>query len=94
MPYAMPQMLAALDYFLHKPKQIVIAGRKDDSVTRGMLQEVYKKFLPDKVLIQIDTGNDNESKTFAKKVISKTDITTAYVCENFACKLPVTVLRN
>src|SRR4030095_13541392 len=52
MPYAMPQMLVALDYFLHKPKQIVIAGKEEDITTREMLQEVFKRFIPDKVLIQ------------------------------------------
>lgn len=94
MPYAMPQMLVALEYILFKPKQIVIAGKENDEMTYRMLQEVYKRFMPDKVLIQIDPKNIGDTKTFAKDVITKADKTTAYVCENFACNLPVTTLEE
>lgn len=94
MPYAMPQMLVALEYILFKPKQIVIAGKEKDEMTYRMLQEVYKRFMPDKILIQIDPKNISCTKTFAKDVITKADKTTAYVCENFACNLPVTTLEE
>ena len=89
MPYAMPQMQVALDYLLHKPKQIVIAGKRNDELTQRMLREAYNRFLPLRVLIQLDSENAKNSKTFASKIITKSDKTTAYVCENFTCKLPV-----
>jgi uncharacterized protein len=92
MPYAMPQMLVALEYILFKPKQIIIAGKENDEMTYRMLQEVYRKFMPGKVLIQIDPANAGSTKTFARDIIAKSDKTTAYICENFACNLPVTEL--
>jgi len=85
----MPQMQVALDYLLHKPKQIVIAGKRNDELTQRMLREAYNRFLPGRVLIQLDSENAKNSKTFASKIITKSDKTTAYVCENFTCKLPV-----
>jgi len=94
MPYAMPQMLVALDYFLHKPKQIIIAGKKNDETAMQMITEVYERFIPGKILIFIDTDSSKESKTFASKIISKTGKTAAYVCENFACKLPVNNVKE
>jgi len=85
MPYAMPQMLCALDFYLHKPKQIVIAG--NDGIAQEMIREVHKRYLPGKILIHVKDGND--SRTFAAKVIAPGGKTQAYVCENFTCKLPV-----
>ncbi|MBE2226573.1 MAG: thioredoxin domain-containing protein [Ignavibacteria bacterium] len=88
MPYAMPQMLVALDSLLHKPKQIIIAGGNDETAYR-MLREVQNRFMPDKVVVKIDPADAADSITFASKIVQSSPETTAYVCENFACKLPV-----
>ena len=88
MPYAMPQMLVALDSLLHKPKQIIIAGSNDETAFR-MLREVSSRFIPDKVLVNIDPKAAAGSITFASKIVQVTGETTAYVCEDFACRLPV-----
>lgn len=88
MPYAMPQMLVALDMLLHKPRQIIIAGSNDETAFR-MLREVQNHFIPDKVVVNIDPKAASESITFASKIVQVTGETTAYVCENFTCKLPV-----
>jgi uncharacterized protein YyaL (SSP411 family) len=81
----------ALDYVLHKPKQIIISGKKGDELTHRMLQESYKRFMPGRIIIQL-YGDEKQSKTFASKIITPNDKTTAYVCENFACKLPASDL--
>src|SRR4030095_10469885 len=94
MPYAMPQLLVALEYALFKPKQIVIAGIKKDELTQRMIQEVHRRFLPNKILIQLDPDSAYESKTFASNIITKSDKTTAYVCENFSCNLPTVDLKE
>ena len=93
MPYAMPQMLVALDSLLHKPKQIIIAGGDDETAYR-MLREVQMRFMPDKVVVKIDPNDLANSITFASKVVQSSAETTAYVCENFACRLPVKTLEE
>ena len=93
MPYAMPQMLVALDSLLHKPKQIIIAGGDDETAYR-MLREVQTRFMPDKVVVKIDPNDLANSITFASKVVQSSAETTAYVCENFACRLPVKTLEE
>jgi uncharacterized protein len=93
-PSAMPQMLVALDYSLSKPRQIVIAGKKDAPETKALLKEVYRHFLPKTVLLLADgsegqkyLGERNEAIRAMSPVAGKS---AAYVCENFTCKAPVT----
>src|SRR5437773_844711 len=93
-PSAMPQMLVALDYSLSKPRQIVIAGKKDAPETKALLKEVHRHFLPNTVLFLADgaegqgyIGEKNEAIRAMSPIDGKP---AAYVCENFTCKAPVT----
>jgi uncharacterized protein YyaL (SSP411 family) len=93
-PSAMPQMLVAIDYSLSKPRQIVIAGKKDSPETKAILREVHRHFLPDTILLLADgaegqkyLGDKNEGIRAMSMVDGKP---AAYVCENFTCKVPVT----
>src|SRR6059036_1322991 len=93
-PSAMPQMLVALDYSLSKPRQIVIAGKKDAPETKALLEEVRRHFLPKTVLLLAD-GSDGQKflgeKNEAIRAMSMVEgKPAAYVCENFTCKAPVT----
>ena len=93
-PSAMPQMLVAVDYSLSKPRQIVIAGKKDSPETKAILNEVHRHFLPTKILLLADAGEGQKylgEKNEAIRAMSMVDgKPTAYVCENFTCKAPVT----
>jgi uncharacterized protein len=92
-PSAMPQMLVALDYSLSKPRQIVIAGKKDAPETKALLREVHRHFLPKTILVLADgaegqkfLGEKNEAIRAMSLVEGKP---AAYVCEDFTCKAPV-----
>jgi uncharacterized protein YyaL (SSP411 family) len=93
-PSAMPQMLVAVDYSLSKPRQIVIAGKKDSPETKAILREVHRHFLPNKILLLADAGEGQKylgGKSEAVRAMSMVDgKPAAYVCENFTCKAPVT----
>ena len=93
-PSAMPQMLVALDLSLGKPRQIVIAGERDSPETRSLLAEIHRHFVPHKVLLLADGGDGQrylEEKLEAVRGMKTIDgKATAYVCENFTCKAPVT----
>jgi uncharacterized protein YyaL (SSP411 family) len=91
---AMPLMLVALDYASSKPRQIVIAGKKDAPETKALLKEVNRHFLPKTVLFLADgaegqkyLGEKNEALRAMSPIEGKSG---AYVCENFTCKAPVT----
>lgn len=91
---AMPQMLVALDFSQTKPRQIVLAGKIDDSNTKALLAAVYRHFLPTTILLLADggegqkyLGKTNEAIRTMSTIGGKS---AAYVCENFTCKAPVT----
>jgi len=93
-PSAMPQMLVALDFSLSKPRQIVIAGKKDAPETKALLKELHRHFLPKTILLLADgaegqkyLGEKNEAIRTMSTVEGKS---AAYVCESFTCKAPVT----
>jgi uncharacterized protein YyaL (SSP411 family) len=92
-PSAMPQLLVALDFSLSKPRQIVIAGKRDAKDTRALLAEVHRHFLPNKILLLADGGDGQkflEEKLEALSAMKPVDNKpTAYVCENFACQAPL-----
>jgi uncharacterized protein len=93
-PSAMPQMLVALDYSLSKPRQIVIAGKKEAPETKALLKEVHRHFLPNTILLLADGGEGQKflgDKNEAIRAMSLVEgKPAAYVCENFTCKAPVT----
>ena len=91
-PYAAPQMLCALDFSLSKPKQIIIAGKKVDKLAEEMIHEVHRHYIPNKILIFAEAGKENKLIQFLSSIIKSSDKTTAYVCENYTCKLPVSDL--
>jgi hypothetical protein len=93
-PSGMPQMLVAVEDSLGKPRQIVIAGKKDSPETKALLKEVHRHFLPNTIVILADAsegqkylGERNEAIRAMSLVEGKP---AAYVCENFTCKAPVT----
>ena len=76
----LPQMLVAQMFAMGKPMELVLAGPRDQQV--GLLTEIRKRFLPNAVVMQA-----SEAPQAMPAIDNRA---TAYVCENYACKLPVT----
>jgi uncharacterized protein YyaL (SSP411 family) len=84
--------LAALDFYVSSPKEVVIIGPRDDPATTALLQTVNGKFHPNKVLVGADDA-DAAAKHGLPLLEARGMIDakpTAYVCQNYACQLPVT----
>lgn len=94
---AVPQLVAALDFSLSKPKQIIIAGEPDAGDTRAMLRLVHDRFIPNRILLLADGGPAQQQLAqwlpFVKGVRRKDGRATAYICENYVCQLPTADLR-
>ena len=92
-PSGMPQMLIAIQNSLGKPRQIVIAGKRDSPETKALLKEVHRHFLPNTLVILADGGEGQKylgEKNEAIRAMSLLEgKSAAYVCENFTCKAPV-----
>ena len=93
-PHAMPQMIAVMEFFRESPKQIVIAGKMDSAETTAFLEEIAQRFLPHTTLLCADGDAGqvflSERLPFIASMTRRNGLTTAYVCENYACDLPVT----
>ena len=91
-PAATGHWLGALDFYVSLPREIVIVGPTENSVTGQMLDEVSQRFMPNRVLVGVaDPANPplKDSPLLEQRVMQD-GRPTAYVCENYACQLPVT----
>jgi uncharacterized protein YyaL (SSP411 family) len=97
-PSAMPQMLVTLDFYLSKPRQIVIAGAAGADDTKKLIAEVHRHFLPNKILLLAD--GDEGQKYLGAKLAAIREMkpahgkAAAFVCENFVCQAPVTEAKQ
>ena len=83
--------LSALDFYLSAPKEIAIVGRPDDPATVALRHEVFKGYLPNRVMVGADPKAP--SRLAIPLLESKGVLQghpTAYVCEHYACQEPVT----
>ena len=91
-PSAFGYLLGALDFYLSTPKEIVLVGEAEAEDLRALLREVWKPYLPNKVLAQSLTS-DAETSQVVPLLRNRSAIdgrATAYVCENYRCLQPVT----
>ena len=100
--------LAALDFYVSTPKEIVVIGPREEPATQSLIDVVFGRFLPNKVVVGYDPS-DKEDPPVAPPyqggvggVPRLPDLPllkdrgmidgkpTVYVCQNYACQLPVT----
>jgi uncharacterized protein YyaL (SSP411 family) len=88
-PVAAPQMLAAFEFTMSKPKQIVLVGAEG---LPELLRELNSRFLPNKIVLLVDAEPSRKALSAYLPVLEtmteKGGQATAYVCENYACQLP------
>ncbi|MDD3248367.1 MAG: thioredoxin domain-containing protein [Methanosarcina sp.] len=92
-PSGYTQFLSALDFRLGSSYEVIISGKRESPDTVHMLEELWSYFVPNKVLVFRPAGENPEIADLAKYTKEQLPIegkTTAYVCQNHACKLPTT----
>jgi uncharacterized protein YyaL (SSP411 family) len=95
-PASMPRMLAAIDFILDKPKEIVIVKPAPTVSADPLLTKLRTAFVPNRILAVVTQG---EELDYQQQVIPllefKTAIdgkVTAFVCEQQICTLPTSDL--
>ncbi len=91
-PAGTGRWLAALDFYLSTPKEVAVVGPADDPATAALLREINGRYLANRVLVGAD-GEEGASSSGLPLLQGRSKVDgkpTAYVCENYACQLPVT----
>lgn len=91
-PFDLPQMLSALGWLDGTAQQILIQGEAGDERTPLLVKEVWRRHLPRHVLLRIDTQSRpvlEAQVEFIRALPRGPEVLpTAYVCENYSCRLP------
>jgi hypothetical protein len=90
-PVGVPQMLVAYEFSISKPKQIVLVGERDAPDMRQLLAEIHARFVPNRIVLLVNRESRPALARYLPIVAEMTAIggqATAYVCEDYACKLP------
>ena len=85
-------LLSALDFYLSEPKEIALLGSLDSHEIRLFVEEIYSRYLPNKVVAAAEPG-DTQAAAAIKLLADKTLVdgkATAYVCRNYTCLAPAT----
>ena len=88
-PIAAGEWLNCIEFHIDGSKEIVINGDFNDHGTKHLLSEVYRSFVPNKVILGIneEAAYDNFPLAASKNMLDGKP--TAYVCKNYTCSLPV-----
>jgi len=89
-PGSFERMLCALDFYHDRVKEIAIIGDPAAADTRALLKTVYERYLPNKVVMHDGAAVEKSDIPLLVGKSRREGKATAYVCENFRCKLPVT----
>jgi len=92
-PMAIPQMLAASEFRVNEPRQVIVAGAREAPDTRALLRTIHTRFLPNRILLLLDSDETRAALAAGSPAVASMrpldGRATAYVCRNFACQLPV-----
>ncbi len=91
-PTGFGRYLAAAEFALSTPKEIALVGETNATDTQALRDAIFQSFLPNKVVVLAEP--DEQPPAVQSPLLEgRTQVkgkATAYVCENYVCKLPVT----
>jgi uncharacterized protein YyaL (SSP411 family) len=91
-PGGFGRYLATNEFVLAPVKEIALVGDPASSDLQALTQAIFTPFIPNKVVLLLDTSQS--ATGIASPLLEQRQQiqgkATAYVCENYACQLPVT----
>ena len=91
--YAMPQMLCALELALEPPRHVVLAGDPQAEDFRKLAEVLHERLGPRRLLLGATGGEAQawlaQRAPWLAEMRPQAGRATAYVCEEFACRAPV-----
>ncbi len=90
-PGAFGRLLSAADFSIGPVKELAIIGDMKDTSTQSLLNVVRSQYRPNLIVQVADTAQGSfDSYPLLANRERISNAATAYVCENYVCKLPVT----
>jgi uncharacterized protein YyaL (SSP411 family) len=87
-------MLVALDLYLAHAQEVVIVGGSGAPDTQALLAVLRRRFLPNAVWALRESSLSESDAAAITPLLARREAVggraTAYVCEHFACRRPVT----
>lgn len=83
LPQAVPHLLMGLDFLLHEPMRVVVAGDPAHPETAALLHAIHGVYQPNKVVL----GNRGAVGDFVRTLPTK-DAPIVYLCTGTACQPP------
>ncbi|MCX6956103.1 MAG: thioredoxin domain-containing protein [Verrucomicrobia bacterium] len=97
-PHGMPQMLCALELALEAPRQVVLVGDGGSADFRALVAVAHEGLGPRRALLAV--ADDAQRTWWAARAPWMAGMfpldgrATAYVCEDYACRAPVTTVTE
>ncbi len=93
-PTALSELLLAVDYYLDKPKEIIIVTPKSRAEAGPFLAQLRTTFVPNRIVTVVTEGQELAAQAklipLLQGKVAQGGKTTAYVCEKGVCQLPTT----
>ncbi|MGH7844892.1 MAG: thioredoxin domain-containing protein [Candidatus Binatia bacterium] len=90
-PFGFAQMLSALDFYLEKPKEIVLVGDRREPRMQDLLSKIRLLYLPNQTLQVFAPGDGlKQASPLLEGKGQLNGKPTVYVCHDFTCSLPMT----
>jgi uncharacterized protein YyaL (SSP411 family) len=88
-PFGYANMIAAADFYLRKPREIVVVGTPADARTAELMARINRAYVANKTVVLSDPA-DAERMPLADGKTQIDGKPTAYVCHRYTCSPPVT----
>jgi uncharacterized protein len=93
MPAGFGRLLSALDFHLATPREVAVIGRRDAEDTHALLRVLARRYLPNTTLAFAEPAASEDAAALIPLLEAREAVggaATAYVCERYACRMPVT----
>jgi len=90
-PFGFAHLLCALDFYLEKPKEVVVVGERGDGRVEDLLAQIHSVYQPNMTIQLASPGEPLEN--LSELLRGKCQVggnPTVYVCHNSTCSAPVT----
>ncbi len=92
-PVALPFLLAACEFRLSDPRQVILVGERGAEDTNSLVRALYSRFLPNRIVLLVDSAETRKALAEGIPAVESMEKmggrAAAYVCRNYTCQLPV-----